>query len=80
LTGSASATIALVLSGTSTPNTPPKNRHAASHPAMIAPRVWENDSHTNMCRENTAVKISAWTTRRRPAAESASSPIRAKSS
>ena len=30
------------------------------------PRVWEKLSHTNMCREYTAVKISAWTFRRRP--------------
>ncbi len=48
-------------------NTPPKNAHAASHPAITASKVCENDSHTNMCREYTAVKINAWTVRRRPA-------------
>jgi len=50
-TASAAATIAAALSGTRTLNTPPKNTHAASHPAMTAARVWVNDSHTNMCRE-----------------------------
>jgi hypothetical protein len=35
-----------------------------------ASRVCENVSHTNMCREYTAVKISACTLRRRPAAAS----------
>ena len=64
---SALATIAEALSGMSTAKTPPKNRHAASHPATTASRVWAKVSHTNMCRENTAVKISACTARRRPA-------------
>jgi hypothetical protein len=50
-TASASATIGEALSGTSTLNTPPKNAHAASHPAISVPSVWENDSQTNMCRE-----------------------------
>ncbi len=50
-TGSASATIAEALPGMTTLNTPPKNTHAASHPATSAARVWVNDSHTNMCRE-----------------------------
>jgi hypothetical protein len=31
-----------------------------------APRVCEYVNHTNMCREYTAVKINAWTLRRRP--------------
>ena len=46
---------------------------------MSASRVWENVNHTNMCREYTAVKINACTTRRRPLTESVSMPIRAKS-
>ena len=50
--------------------TPPKNRHAASQPSMTASNVWENVNHTNMCREYTAVKINACTTRRRPVSES----------
>ena len=44
---------------------PAEDRHAASHPSMTASNVWEIVNHTNMCRENTAVKISACTTRRR---------------
>ena len=39
LTASATATTADMLSDTSTANTPLKNRHAASHPAMIADRI-----------------------------------------
>ncbi len=57
-------------SGMSTLNTPPKNAHAASQPAITASRVWAKVSHTNMCREHTAVKINAWTVRRRPEAGS----------
>ena len=63
----------------STRNTPPKNRHAASQPATIASNVVANVSHTNICREYTAVKINACTTRRRPACESKINPIRAES-
>ena len=37
---SASSTIASVLSGISTRNTPPKNAHAASQPAITASVVW----------------------------------------
>ncbi len=44
------------------------------------PRVWLNDSQTNMCREYTAVKISACTFRRRPVTGSVSMPIYPKSS
>ena len=51
LTASASVTIAEALSGTSTPNTPPKNRHAASQPSITAVSVWENVNYTNICRE-----------------------------
>ena len=47
----ASATIGDMLSGINTQNTPPKNRHAASHPAMTADSVGEKVNHTNMCRE-----------------------------
>jgi len=50
-TASASATIGEALSGTTTLNTPPKNTHAASQPAMNAARVWVKLSQTNMCRE-----------------------------
>jgi hypothetical protein len=50
-TGSASATIAAALSQTTTRKAPPKNSHAASHPAISAASVWEKVSHTNMCRE-----------------------------
>jgi hypothetical protein len=50
-TGSALATIAEALSQTTTLNAPPKNSHAAWHPAITAVRVWEKVSHTNMCRE-----------------------------
>ena len=79
LSESALGTTGVILSGISTLNTPPKNRHAASQPAMIASSVWENVNHTNMCREYTAVKISACTTRRRPESVSKIIPIRAKS-
>jgi hypothetical protein len=51
LTASAPATIAEALSGMSTWNTPPKNAHAASHPAMNAASVWVKLSQTNMWRE-----------------------------
>ena len=41
LTASAAAITGLRLSGISTANTPPKNSHAASHPAITATRVCE---------------------------------------
>ena len=50
-TGSASVITGDRLSGINTRNTPPNQPHAASHPAITAVRVWENDNHTNMCRE-----------------------------
>jgi hypothetical protein len=60
-------------------NTPPKNAQAISHPAITAASVWVYVSQTNMCREYTAVKISAWTFRSRPVSGSVIVPIRAKS-
>src|SRR4051812_49910401 len=56
---SALVTTGVKLSGTRTLNTPPNNRHAASHPAITVAVVWVNDSHTNMCLDTTAVKINA---------------------
>jgi hypothetical protein len=67
------------LSGISTLNTPPKNSHAASQPAITAVNVWEYVNHTNMCRDRTAVKINACTRRRLPVSGSAMKPIWAKS-
>jgi len=43
---SASSTIALRLSGITVWNTPPKNTHAASHPAITASMLWRKVSHT----------------------------------
>jgi hypothetical protein len=40
-------------------NTPSKNAHAASQPAITASVVWRCVSHTKQCRLNTAVKINA---------------------
>src|SRR3954468_353001 len=57
--GAALVTTGVRLSGTNTLNTPSKNRHAASHPAITVSVVCVNDNHTNMCRETTTVKISA---------------------
>ncbi len=68
MTTGALATTGDRLSGIITANTPPKNAHAASHPAITSSNVSRWHSHTNMCRENTAVKINARTRRRRPAA------------
>ncbi len=79
LVGSASDTTGLRLSGITTLNTPPKNSHAASHPAITAVSVWVNVSQTKVCRECAAVKINACATRRRPATGSQINPIRAKS-
>ena len=42
LTASAFATTGLMLSGTTTRNTPPKNAQASSHPAMTSSSVIEN--------------------------------------
>ena len=56
-------------------NTPPKNSHAASQPAIIATNVWEYVNHTNMCRDTTAVKISACTRRFFPVSGSVMNPI-----
>lgn len=39
--------------------TPPKKVHAAAQPAITPDRVCEYVSHTNMCREYTAVMINA---------------------
>ncbi|WP_261876615.1 hypothetical protein [Mycobacterium marinum] len=68
-----------MLSGINTLNTPPKIPQAASQPARIASRVWLNVSHTNMCREYTAVEIRAYTTRLRPDPGSKILPIFPKS-
>lgn len=65
LTESAWATMALMLSGMRTLKATPKNAQAASQPSITAAKVWQNVSHTNMCREHTAVNINACTTRRR---------------
>ena len=78
-TASACVTTALRLSGIRILNTPPKNAHAASQPAITATRVWEYVNHTNMCRERTAVKINACTRRRLPVSASRMNPIWAKS-
>jgi hypothetical protein len=43
----------------STLNMPPKNAHAASHPAITAAVVCENVKNTKQYRENTAVNTSA---------------------
>lgn len=50
-TGSASAITGDRLSGINTRNTPPNQPHAASQPAITAPKVWVKLNHTNMCRE-----------------------------
>jgi hypothetical protein len=71
---SASFTIGVMLSGTTTLNAPPKNRHAASQPAITAARVCENVNQTNMCLDTTAVNTSAWTFRRLPDSRSNINP------
>ena len=63
------------LSGIRTLNTPSKNDHAASHPAITSVKVCEYDRCTNMCRDSTAVKINACTFRRRPVSVSVMKPI-----
>ena len=47
-----------MLSGITVANTPPKNAHAASKPAITASVVWEKLTHTKQCRLKQAVKIS----------------------
>jgi len=37
-----------MLSGITVANTPPKNRHAASQPAITSSIVCRNDSHTKL--------------------------------
>jgi len=49
-TASAVSTMASMLSGMTTANTP-KNAHAASKPAITAAVVWRWLSHTKQCRE-----------------------------
>ncbi len=68
-----------MLSGMTTLNTPPKNAHAASHPAITVAVVCVKLSHTKVCLEYTAVKINAWHTRRRPVSGSGIKPIFPKS-
>jgi hypothetical protein len=48
---SASSTTVAMLSGMTTANTPPKNAHAASKPAITASVVCRNVSHTKQCLE-----------------------------
>jgi hypothetical protein len=50
LEGIAPSTIAFRLSGISVRKTPPKNLHAASHPAITASVDWRWVSHTKQCR------------------------------
>ena len=59
LTASAFATTGLMLSGTTTRNTPEKNAQASSQPAMTSSSVIENVRYTNMYREKHAVNTSA---------------------
>ena len=66
LTASAFATTGLILSGTRTRNTPPKNSQASSHPAMTSSSVIENVRYTNRYREKHAVNTSACSLRRLP--------------
>ena len=65
-TASALATTGLMLSGTTTRNTPEKNCQASSHPAMTSSSVIENVRYTNMYREKQAVNTSARSLRRLP--------------
>ena len=77
--GSAPSTTADRLSGINVANTPPKNTHAASHPAITDSVVWRWVNQTKQCRLTHAVKINACTTRSRPAAGSKIRPMRPKS-
>ncbi len=65
-TASALVTTGLRLSGTRILNTPPKNIHASSQPAITSSTVWENVRYAKQYRENTAVNTSARSSRRRP--------------
>ena len=47
---SAVVTMAVIESGITTGNTPPKKAQAASKPSMTASVVWENVGHTNWWR------------------------------
>ena len=66
VTASAFATTGLMLSGTRTRKTPPKNSQASSQPAMTSSSVIENVRYTNRYREKHAVNTSACSLRRRP--------------
>ena len=77
--GSAFVTTGVRLSGMRTGNTPPKNDQAASSPSITSVVVWPKVSHTNMCRDQTATTMRAWTTRRRPVVGSVIIPILPKS-
>lgn len=46
--GSLRSTIAFMLSGITVANTPPKNVHAASHPAITSSIVWPKLNQTNV--------------------------------
>ena len=72
--------MALVLSGITTANTPPKNAHAASHASMALAVVSGRHGHTKRWREYTAVKIQARKRRRRPLASGSRVPIQPVSS
>ena len=61
-------------------NTPPKYRHAASHPAITSASVCVKHNQTNRCCEYPAVKINACTARRRPETGSSIIPSRPQSS
>jgi len=67
-------TMVFMLSGITTANTPPKNAHAASNPAITASSAWECDNHTKQCRLNTDVNNNAHTLRRRPVSNSTMNP------
>jgi hypothetical protein len=62
---SAASTTGLRLSGTRTPNMPPKNAQAASQPAITAAVVCEKVKNTKQYRDTTAVNTSACSFRRR---------------
>ena len=51
---SARSTIAFRLSGITVANTPPKNAHAASNPAITSPTVWRSVNHTKRAGDSTA--------------------------
>ena len=78
-TGSATATMALQLSGMTTRKTPPKKAQASSNPSITASRVWRKVSQTNVWRLYAAVNTRPYTKRRWPTAGSGRSPRRPKS-